>query len=64
MPALTATTDPVLEASPGTPEIRAAMEDMIDEVTGGLAALGYQDLVTADGLWARVLTEVQETGVR
>lgn len=64
VPALTATTDPVLEASPSTPEIRAAMEDMIDDVTDALAALDYRGVVTADELWAKVLSTVQERGLR
>ncbi len=64
VPAASITTDPVLEASPSTPEIRTAMEDLIDSVTGALADLGYRDAVTFDGFWTAVLAQVQEVSVR
>jgi len=64
VPALTGTIDPVLEASTGSPEIRAGMEGGIDEVTDALAALEYRGVVTADDLWAHVLAAVQESGLR
>jgi len=64
VPASNVTTDPVLEASPSTPEIREAMEDLIDVVTRSLADLGYLDLVTAEGLWGTVLQQMQENGVQ
>ncbi len=63
-PASTITSDPVLEARPSTPEIREAMEDRIDRVTDALDDLDYLALVTADGLWAAVLTRVQEVGIQ
>ena len=63
-PASTITSDPVLEAKPSTPEIRQAMEDRIDRVTEALDELDYLSLVTAEGLWAAVLTRVQEVGIQ
>ncbi len=64
VPASSSVTDPVLEASANTPEIRTAMEDLIDSVTGALADLGYRDAVTFDGFWTAVLAQVQEVSVR
>jgi len=64
VPASSITTDPILEASPSTPEIRTAMEDLIDAVTGALGDLDYRDLVTAEGLWATVLAQVQEVSIQ
>ena len=64
VPASSITTDPILEASPSTPEIRTAMEDLIDAVTGALSDLNYLDLVTAEGLWATVLAQGQEADRR
>ena len=64
VPASSSVTDPVLEASANTPEIRTAMEDRIDSVTGALADLGYFDAVTFDDFWTAVLAQVQEVSVR
>ncbi|MDA0329526.1 MAG: hypothetical protein O2958_11020 [Gemmatimonadetes bacterium] len=64
VPASSVTIDPVLEANPSTPEIRRAMLDLIDEVTGALARLQYLDVVTSEGLWGTVLGQIQENGVR
>jgi hypothetical protein len=63
VPASTITTDPVLEANPATPELRSAMEGMLDEVTGALAALNHLELVTAESLWGTLLARVQESGL-
>lgn len=63
VPASSVTTDPVLEAT-ASPEIEAAMHDLLDAVTRGLSAIGYRDQVTADGLWSTVLASVQEIGVQ
>jgi len=62
-PATAVTTDPILEVNPATQEIRDAMEDLIDGVTSALGDLGYRDLVTADGIWAMVLAQIQDTGI-
>lgn len=64
VPASSSVTDPVLEASANTPEIRTAMEDRIDSVTGALADMGYFDAVTFDDFWTAVLAQVQEVSVR
>lgn len=63
-PASAVNTDPVLEVNPATEEISDAMAGLIDEVTGALADLNYLDLVTAEGLWAVVLAQVQASAVR
>jgi hypothetical protein len=63
VPASTVTTDPVLEAD-APAEIRSAMEDLIDEVTRALGALGYREQVTADGLWNTLLADIQGVGIR
>ena len=62
-PASIATTDPVLEASPSTPEIGDAMEARIDAVIDALDVLDYLEAVTADGLWDAVRRRVREVGV-
>lgn len=64
VPASTATTDPVLEANPATPELRSAMEGLIDEVTSALFDLEYRDQITADGLWQAYLARLQAVGVQ
>jgi hypothetical protein len=61
-PASSVTTDPVLEVA-ATLEVRSAMEVLIDSVSRALGALVYRDQVTAEGVWHRVLTVVQERGV-
>jgi len=63
-PASTGTSNPILEANASTPQIGEAMEDGIHRLTEALDALDYLDLVTADGLWAAVLTRIQEVGIR
>jgi hypothetical protein len=63
VPASTVTTDPVLEAD-APPVIRDAMEELIDEVTRALGALGYREQVTASGLWSTVLADIQEVGIQ
>ncbi|MEM7414682.1 MAG: hypothetical protein AAF389_04235 [Gemmatimonadota bacterium] len=63
-PASAVTTDPIAEVDPATEEIRAALNDLMDGVLGGYAAIGYRDVPTADGLWATVLSMVQEAGVQ
>ncbi len=62
-PAAVVTTDPVLEVSPATPEIRAAMEELLDAVTRSLSSLEYRDRVTAEGLRGMIRTRIQEQGV-
>jgi hypothetical protein len=64
VPATSVTTDPVMEVRPASEQIGAALGDLLDAVTGSLGALGYRDQVTAQGLQARLLQMVQETGVR
>ena len=64
VPASSGTTDPVLEANPATPELRQAMEGYIDTITRVLGELTFMEQVTADGLWAHVLNEVQQVGIR
>lgn len=63
-PASAVTTDPVLEVNPASEEIRAAMEDLLDQVTRSLAQLEYRDRVTAAGLRGMILSRVQERGVQ
>jgi hypothetical protein len=63
-PASTLSSDPVLEVRPATDAIRAAMEELLDAVTGGLGALNYREAVTAQGLLESVLAQVQATGLR
>lgn len=66
-PAAAVTTDPVLEVNPATPEIREAMETLLDEVLGALGdlqALGGSDGVTAEGLRSALRVRIQEVGVR
>jgi hypothetical protein len=63
-PASAVTTDPVLEVRPATDEIRAAMEELIDDVTAALDELEYRDQVSARGLWDTVLVRVQDAGIR
>lgn len=63
-PASAVTTDPITEVVPASEEIRVALNDLMDDVLGGLAALQYRDVPSADGIWARVLEIVQEEGVR
>lgn len=63
-PASAVTTDPIAEVDPATEEIRAALNDLMDGVLGGYAAIGYRDVPTADGLWSVVLALVQEAGVQ
>lgn len=62
-PAAVVTTDPVLEVNPATPEIRAAMEELLDAVTRALGALDYRDRVTSEGLRTLLRTRIQEQGV-
>ena len=62
VPARTATTDPVLEAT-ADPAVRQAMDELIDAITRSLAELGYRDQVTGEGIRARVLSHVQERGI-
>jgi hypothetical protein len=63
-PAATMTSDPVLEATPATPQLGDAMADRIGRVTNALDDLDSLGLVTADGLWSAVLRRIQEVGVR
>lgn len=63
-PAAVVTTDPVLEVNPASEEIRTAMQNLIREVTGGLAAIEYRDRPTADGLWATILARWQAAGIQ
>jgi hypothetical protein len=63
VPASSMTTDPVFEAT-ASPEIEAAMHELIDAVTRGLSAIGHREAVTGEGLWNTVLAEVQERGIQ
>lgn len=63
-PAVAVTTDPVLEVNPASEEIRAAMEDLLDQVTQALSQLEYRDRVTATGLRGMILSRIQEQGVQ
>lgn len=63
-PAAAVTTDPVLEVNPASEEIRAAMEDLLDQVTQSLSQLEYRDRVSATGLRGMILSRIQEQGVR
>lgn len=63
-PATVVTTDPVLEVNPATPEIRQAMEELLDEVLATLRAFEYPGTVTAEGLRDTLRSRIQEQGVR
>ena len=63
VPARAATTDPILEAT-ADPAVREALDELIDDITRSLGGLGYRDQVTGEGLRARVLSTVQERGIR
>ncbi len=64
VPASTATTNPVLEIDAATPEISAALEDMLGAVVDALADLGYRRLVSSEGLRGHLLTELQASGIQ
>jgi hypothetical protein len=64
VPAATATTDPVLEVEPANDQIRVAMEELLDAVTGALRDLGYREAVTANGLADAVLARAQQVGIQ
>jgi len=49
---------------PILPHLYWLIADGIHRLTEALDALDYLDLVTADGLWAAVLTRIQEVGIR
>ena len=64
VPASTATTNPVLEIHAVTPEISAALEDILGAVVDALADLGYRQLVSSAGLRRHLLTELQGSGIQ
>ena len=64
VPASTATTNPVLEIDAATPEISAALDDMLGAVVDALADLGYRDVVSSEGLRGHLLTELQSSGIQ
>lgn len=64
VPASTATTNPVLEIDAVTPEISAALDDMLGAVVDALADLGYRQLVSSEGLRRHLLTELQGSGIQ
>lgn len=64
VPASTATTNPVLEVDAATPEISAALDEMLGAVVDALADLGYRDVVSSEGLRAHLAGQLQATGVQ
>ena len=62
--ASTATTNPVSEIDVATPEISAALDDMLGTIVDALADLGYRQMVSSEGLRGHLLTELQGSGIQ
>jgi hypothetical protein len=55
--------DPVLEAVPATDELRSALEDRVDAVTGALDDLGYLDTMETARFLGAFLSRLESAGV-